>query len=61
MEREDRKFMSELSEKILELREQGLSYREIGKQLGCTHGTAFYHCNEIQRIKNVQRKKQIPI
>lgn len=31
-------------EEILRLREQGLTYRQIAKKLGCSKGTISYHC-----------------
>ena len=35
-----------LKSKILTLRNQGKSYREIQKELSCSKGTINYHCKE---------------
>jgi len=35
-----------LKEKVLQLRGEGKSYREIQKILGCSRGTVNYHCKE---------------
>lgn len=40
-----------LGEKILELREQGLTYREIQSELNCSKGTIAYHLGEGQKLK----------
>ena len=41
-------------EDILALRRQGLSYREIQNELGCSKGTISYHCG-----KNQSEKKRV--
>ena len=41
-------------EDILNLRNQGLSYRDICKQLGCARSTVSYHCG-----KNSSEKKRV--
>lgn len=51
---------------ILELREQGYSYRQIQSKLGCSKGTISYHCGENQKEKHTERritnrKKQHPL
>lgn len=51
--------MSELSERILALREQGMSYRAIQKELGCSKGTIAYHLGEGQVEKNQERQRRI--
>jgi transposase len=49
--------MTELSNSIMELRAQGLSYREISKTLGCSKGTISYHVAEGQKEKNQARAR----
>lgn len=44
-----------MKEKILELRKEGLSYKQICKQLGCSKGTVAYHCGVGQKEKNKKR------
>lgn len=50
--------MTELSDKILELRKQGISYRAIQKELNCSRGTIAYHCNNSTKDKIYERTKQ---
>lgn len=45
-------------EDILNLRKQGLSYKEIQAELGCSKGTISYHCGNNQREKNRVRSQQ---
>ena len=47
-----------LGAKILELRSQGSSYRDIESKLGCSKGSVSYHCGSGQKEKalNNQRK-----
>lgn len=40
-----------MKEKILKLREEGKSYNEIKKILGCSKGTISYHCAKIDNDK----------
>tara|TARA_R110000772_G_scaffold1210_2_gene4291 strand:- start:18036 stop:18593 length:558 start_codon:yes stop_codon:yes gene_type:complete len=47
-----------LKEKILELRENGKSYNEIKKILGCSKGTISYHCGKGQKEKSLIRNKK---
>lgn len=47
-----------MKEKILELRNQGLSYNQIAKQLGCSKGTVSYHLGEGQKTKTATRKRE---
>jgi 5-methylcytosine-specific restriction endonuclease McrA len=47
-----------MREEILKLREEGKSYREIEKELGCSKGTISYHCGKGQKEKNQQRSKE---
>lgn len=47
--------MTTLRDKILELRCDGLSYREIAVLLGCSKSTVAYHCCEVQKSKAKSR------
>jgi hypothetical protein len=50
-------------EKILKLRAEGKSFREIAKELGCSKGLISYHCgngNENKRARS-QYKKRNPL
>lgn len=47
-----------MKEQILELREQGKSYREIKKLLNCSLSTISFHCGEGQKEKNYIRHKK---
>ena len=40
-----------MKEDILKLREEGKSYREISKLLGCSKGSVSYHCGKGQKEK----------
>lgn len=46
-----------MKDKILELRQEGKSYNEIRKILGCSKGTISYHCSKIDidndKIKSI--------
>ena len=44
-----------MKEKILKLRQEGKSYNEIRRILGCSKGTISYHCSKIDndRIKSI--------
>lgn len=44
-----------MKEKILELRRNGLSYREIQKELRCSKGTISFHCGDGQKEKTKNR------
>ena len=44
-----------ISEQILALREQGKSYRQIERELGCSKGTIAYHLGEGQKAKTTYR------
>lgn len=49
-----------LKEKIMPLRQQGLSYNEISKILHCSKGSISYHCASIDnnhQIKNINTNK----
>ena len=42
-------------EQILKLRDEGYSYREIQKIVGCSKGTISYHCGPGQKIKTFNK------
>jgi 5-methylcytosine-specific restriction endonuclease McrA len=44
-----------MKEQILKLREEGKTYNEIKKILGCSKGTISYHCGEGQKEKTRER------
>lgn len=46
-----------LKEQILQLKEQGYSYREIQAKLGCSKGTIAYHIGIGQKDKTINRTK----
>lgn len=46
-----------LKPKIIELRSQGLSYKEISQALNCSKGTVCYHLGNGQVEKNNNRRK----
>jgi DNA-binding NarL/FixJ family response regulator len=46
---------SDLGQKIINLRKQGLSYSEIAKKLNCTKSTVSYHCSQSSRDKVRER------
>ena len=47
-----------MKEKILELRNEGKSYREIQKILGCSKSTISYYCGNGQKEKTRNRTKK---
>ena len=47
-----------IKEQILELKNQGLSYREIQAKLGCSKGTIAYHIGIGQKDKTQNRTKE---
>ena len=49
--------MSELKDSIITLRQQGKTYTEIQKELGCSKGTISYHLGPGQKEKNVARRR----
>lgn len=49
--------MSELSENILKLYAEGVSYRQIEAQLGCAKSTIAYHCGVGQKAKTFKRER----
>lgn len=46
---------SELGQKIIDLRQQGLSYTKIAEKLNCSKSTVSYHCLESSRNKTKER------
>lgn len=46
-----------VKKEILKLREEGNSYREIEKKLGCSRSTISYHCGAGQKKKSRERQK----
>lgn len=49
--------MTELSEKIVTLHAEGMSYRNIQAELGCSKGTIAYYLGAGQRDKTRQRQR----
>lgn len=47
-----------MKEKILKLREEGKSYKQIVKELGCSIGTVSYHCGKNQKEKTKARSSK---
>ena len=47
-----------MKEKIIQLKNEGKSYREIEKILGCSKGTISYHCGKGQKEKTELRKRK---
>lgn len=50
--------MSELSEAIFKLRDLGMSYRDIQKELGCSKSTIAYHLNDREKENTKNREKR---
>lgn len=47
-----------MKEKILKLREEGKTYKEIKEELNCSKGTIAYHCGEGQKEKTKERTRK---
>ena len=47
-----------LGPQILSLREEGLTYRQIQEQLGCSKGTISFHLGEGQKAKYSDRQRK---
>lgn len=45
-----------MKERILQLRKEGLSYRDIAEKLGCSKSTVSYHCGDGQKEKTKRRR-----
>mgnify|MGYP003643717272 CR=1 FL=1 len=48
-----------LKEKIMSLRDQGMSYRKIEKELACSKSTIAYHLGKGQKEKTVARRRKM--
>jgi 5-methylcytosine-specific restriction endonuclease McrA len=48
-----------MKEQILKLRDEGKTYNEIQKALGCSKGTIAYHCGQGQKQKTKYRTEQL--
>lgn len=44
-----------MKDKIIQLRREGKSYRDIQLELGCSRGTISYHCGKGQKEKTINR------
>lgn len=51
--------MTKLSENIIRMHGEGISYREIKKELGCSLGTISYHLGDGQKTKTRARSKAL--
>lgn len=49
--------MTELAKQIIAMYEEGKSYRQIAKELGCSKGTISYHLSEGQKQKTAARTR----
>jgi 5-methylcytosine-specific restriction endonuclease McrA len=47
-----------LKQKILKLREKGLTYDQIADELGCSKSTISYHLNSEQKEKSLKRQRK---
>ncbi|HUS49184.1 MAG TPA: winged helix-turn-helix domain-containing protein, partial [Candidatus Paceibacterota bacterium] len=45
-----------LKNKIISLRKQGLSYREISKILKCSRGSVSYHCSKLENDDKITKQ-----
>ena len=50
---------SDLGQKIIDLRQQGLSYTKIAEKLNCSKSTVSYHCKEQSRNKTKDRSEKM--
>jgi hypothetical protein len=48
-----------MKETILKLRDEGKTYSEIQKIIGCSKGTISYHCGQNQKIKTKIRRERL--
>ena len=48
--------MKNLKQQILELREQGMSYKMIEKQLSCSRGSISYHCSKLATNADIKER-----
>ena len=58
MARTQRSIERGIGDKIIILRQQGKSYREITKKLGISKGTVAYHLGEGQKLKSFERHRK---
>ena len=58
MARTQRSIERGIGDKIIILRQQGKSYREIKEKLGISKGTVAYHLGEGQKLKSFERHKK---
>jgi len=56
--RNDKSRLRGLGEKIKELAKQGLSYRQIQDELGCSKSTISYHLGKEQKQKAYLRMRK---
>lgn len=49
--------MSDLSDSIVRLRREGMTYNQIKEELGCSKATISYHLGEGQREKQLARMR----
>jgi orotate phosphoribosyltransferase-like protein len=52
---------TDIHDKIINLRKQGLSYSRIAEKLNCAKSTVSYHCNQSTKDKvdeKTQRRKE---
>ena len=49
--------METLKERIVELYEEGCSYRDIVKKLNCSKGTISYHLSAETKLKTLERQR----
>jgi hypothetical protein len=47
--------MTQLSDKIQDMHNRGMSYRQIQSELGCSKGTIAYHLGDDQKAKTRRR------
>lgn len=47
-----------MKQEILKLKNDGLSYRQIQKRLGCSLSTISYYCGQEQKKKNRERQQR---
>lgn len=48
-----------MKDKILRFRQEGKSYKQIQKELGCSLGTISYHCGKGQKEKSRRRSQEL--
>jgi len=53
-----RKVTKEIKESMIEMRKKGFTAAAIGRVLGLSSSTIFYHLDETQRKKSIERSKR---